>query len=166
MTLSRLWTGAKPLATELGSEAAQFAEAQLERGRRAAQVGPKRGTRVGEPGQSSPQMDEWEQKAATFVPRRLFRGPAVLRGRLAALSQEEQTAWHQLIDSRSRGGYTLPVMADYWADGRRTALEIVDLVEIESAIRDAELVVKRFELLHTLGLVELCPVGSDQESPS
>ncbi len=166
VTLSRLWTGAKPLATELSSEAAQFAEAQLERCRRAAQVGPKRGKGVDEPGQSRPEMEEWEEKAATFVPRRLFRGPVVLRGRLVALSQEEQTAWHELIDSRSRGGCTLPVMADYWADGRRTALEIVDLVEIESGIRDAELVVKRFELLHTLGLIELCPVEPDQESPS
>jgi hypothetical protein len=45
-------------------------------------------------------------------------------------------------------------------------LEITDLVENESGIRDAELVVKRFELLHKLGLVELCPAESDQETPS
>jgi hypothetical protein len=45
-------------------------------------------------------------------------------------------------------------MAEYWADGRRTALEITDLVEMESGIRDPELVVKCFELFHKLGLVD------------
>ncbi len=165
-TLTRLWTGIAPLATELGREATQFAEVQLERGRRAAEVRPERSKGVDEPGLSSTPMDEWEEKAPTFVPRRLFRGPVAVRGRLAVLSQEEQTAWYRLIDSRPHWGFTLPILADYWADGRRTALEITDLVENESGIRDAELVVKRFELLHKLGLVELCPVELHQESPS
>jgi hypothetical protein len=47
------------------------------------------------------------------------------------------------------------VMAEYWADGKRTALEIVGLVEMESGIRDPELIVRRFELLHKLGLIAL-----------
>ena len=71
------------------------------------------------------------------------------------LSAEERAAIMKLVLSRKVGGFTLPVLAEYWADGFRSALEIVDLVEMESGIRDAELVVKCFELLHRVGLVEL-----------
>ena len=161
-TLTRLWAGVEPLVVELSSESVLFSEAQLDRSRRAAQARPHMVEAGDEPDQPPSKRDEWEQKAATFIPRRLFRGPPVLRGRMYVLSQAEQTAWYKLITSRSNGGFTLPVLADYWADGRRTALEIVDLVEMESSIRDAELVVKQFELLHKVGLVELCPVDPDQ----
>jgi hypothetical protein len=54
--------------------------------------------------------------------------------------------------------YTVSTLAEYWADGRRTGLEIADLVELESGIRDPELIVTFFKLLHKIDLVEL---GSD-----
>ncbi len=41
----------------------------------------------------------------------------------------------------------------HWQDGRRTVLEIVDLIEMETSVRDAELVVYYFELLKKLDLV-------------
>lgn len=161
-TLTRLWDGVEPLVAELGDEAVIFAGSQLDRSRRAAQACPHIVEVGDEQDQPPPKPDEWELKAARFIPRRLFRGPPVLRGRLNVLPQDEQAAWHHLITSRTIGGFTLPVLADYWADGQRTALEIVDLVEMESGVRDAELVVKRFELLHKVGLVDLSPVEPDQ----
>ena len=100
-------------------------------------------------------MDEWEQRAAGFVPLRLYRGPADLRGHWASVPTEEWATWYRFLHSRSGFGWTMPALAEYWADGRRTALEIVDLIEMESGIRDAELIVRRYELLRKLGLMDL-----------
>jgi hypothetical protein len=76
-------------------------------------------------------------------------------GAMESLSAEELADWFNLLASRKNGGFTVPVLAEYWADGRRSALEIVDLVEMETGIRDAELIVSRFEMLQRLGLMEL-----------
>ncbi len=153
-TLLRLWVGIGPLIEILGEEAVQIVQGEFERARRAA------GDRIrvlGANGLNEPpqEPDEWEKKAATMIPCRLYRGPAALRRILHQLLPEEQAAWLNLIQSRQAGGHTLPVLAGYWADGRRSALEIVDLVEMESGIRDAELIVRYFELLHQLDLVDL-----------
>jgi len=153
-TLIRLWVGVGPLVEILNGEAADLAQVGLDRARRAA------GDRIrslGANGLSEPpeETGEWEQKAAAVIPRRLYRGPAALRTAMGKLSPEERAGWHKLVESRRQaGGRTLPTLAEYWADGRRSALEIVDLVEMESGIRDAELVVRSFELLHQLGLVD------------
>ena len=153
-TLVRLWAGIGPLAEVLGEEAVQLAQMALDRARHAA------GDRIrvlGADGLSEPpeEPDEWEQKAANMTPRRLYRGPGGLRAAMRELSAEERAAVMILVQSRKAGGHTLPVLAEYWADGHRSALEIIDLVEMESGIRDAELIVKCFELLHQAGLVEL-----------
>ena len=43
----------------------------------------------------------------------------------------------------------------YWADGKRTLAEILDLTELETDLRDAEGLVAYFKLLARLELVEL-----------
>ena len=48
-----------------------------------------------------------------------------------------------------RGGHTILALAEYWTDGRRTALDIVEQIELETGFRDAELIVRQFELLLT-----------------
>ena len=151
-TLTRLWVGLGPLTQVLGGEAEQMAQIELNRARRAA------GDRVralGADGLSEPpeEPDEWERKAAGMTPRRLYRGPVDFGSVAFKLLPKERDSWRKLIESR-RGARTLPTLAEYWADGRRTALEIVDLVEMESGIRDAELIVRYFELLHKLALLE------------
>ena len=89
-----------------------------------------------------------------MTPKRLYRGPYRAIGGMADLSLEERSAWIQLLFSR-KSGFTMSTLSEYWADGRRTALEIVDLVEMEMGVRDAELIVRRFEILNKLGLVDL-----------
>jgi hypothetical protein len=152
-TLTRLWAGIGPLTKVLSGEAVHLAQLELDRARRAA------GDRIralGVDGLSEPleKPDEWEQKAATMIPRRLYRGPGGLRAAMRELLPKERAAIHKLIQSRKAGGRTLPTLAEYWADGRRSVLKIVDLVEMESSIRDTELIVKCFELLHQVGLVD------------
>jgi hypothetical protein len=90
-----------------------------------------------------------------MVPRRLYRGPVSLISGLGGLSPAERTAWYELVASRKEGGHTILALAEYWTDARRTALDIIEQIELETGFRDAELIVRQFELLHTLGLVEL-----------
>ena len=153
-SLSRLWVGIGPLAGIFGEEAAQAAQRELERARRAAddRIGS-----LGADGLSEPpeEADEWEEKAAAMTPRRLYRGPVSFGALSYKLSPEARAAWRKLVESRRAGGRTLPTLAEYWADGRRSGKEIVDLVEMETGIRDAELIVRRFELLHQLGVLDL-----------
>jgi hypothetical protein len=46
-------------------------------------------------------------------------------------------------------------VALYWADGQRTLAQILDLVELETGVRDAEGLTSYFKLLERLELVEL-----------
>ena len=152
--LIRLCGIASSLSDMMYYDAARFANQELGRARRLAEqhLGVAALENVRE---SSEKLDKWEQRAAEMKPHRLYTGPASTMGALQSLSAEELADWFKLLASRKTGGFTVPVLAEYWADGRRSALEIVDLVEMETGIRDAELIVRRFELLQRLALVEL-----------
>ena len=151
--LIRLCDTASSLSDMLYYEAARFANQELGRARRLAEQEPDESEAEGVKG-TAESRDEWEQKAAEMIPRRLYQGPLSFVGGLDMLSPQERAAWDELVYSRKTGGNTVIVLAEYWADGRRTALDIIDLVEMETGIRDAELVVRRFELLRMLELVE------------
>ncbi|MBN1483515.1 MAG: DUF4910 domain-containing protein [Chloroflexia bacterium] len=99
------------------------------------------------------ELDEWEQQAAHMVPRKLLRGPFPTNARWKRLSLQQQEDWRQLnkdLDSR-----LLPVLAGYWMDGRRTLLEIADLVERELGQRRVRELVRYCRFLETMGLVEI-----------
>ena len=136
-----LYYDAARFAKQENGRVGRFAEGLLD-GKAGRETAPER------------EPDAWEQKAADMVPRRLYRGPAAVIGGLAGLPLEDRLAWQQLLKSRESGANTVITLAEYWADGRRTALEVIELVELESGIRDAELIVRRFELLAQLGLLK------------
>ena len=96
--------------------------------------------------------DEWETKAAQLTPQRHYRGPGISIGSFAKLTQAERDEWNNFSNGRP-AAWTIPSLAEYWANGRRTALQIADLIEMETGIRDVEMVVRYFELLQKLGLV-------------
>jgi aminopeptidase YwaD len=98
-------------------------------------------------------LDEWDERAAAMVPRRLTRGPISIRNRRGRLSPEDREAWRKLQKEHGRWGGTL--LAVYWTDGRRTLLEIADLVEDECGQRTVEGLVRYYELLAKMGLVEI-----------
>jgi len=106
------------------------------------------------PSLPSPEPDENERKAARMVPRRLYRGPLYTRPYLNRLSEAEREEWRQVLKDR-RKAWTLAVRAQYWADGQRTLLEIADLIENEIEERDVAFLVRYFELLEKMGLVEV-----------
>ncbi len=127
-------------------EIAAFARSELERAR----------SILGEPPEPpTEEPDEWEKKAAEIVPARIYRGPIPLRPYFFKLTGEERDEFHRLRKEHKEGFFTLPVLALYWADGQRNLLEIADLIELETGMRDVELLVGYFQTLAKLGLIEL-----------
>jgi hypothetical protein len=99
---------------------------------------------------------EEEQAASELVPVRLARGPIPLGSLLPRLSEEDQEAWRKLLKKRKGGShYTLLPLAQFWADGTRSVLEIADRVELESGLRDVELLLAFFQLAEKLELIRL-----------
>jgi hypothetical protein len=96
--------------------------------------------------------DEWEERAAGMVPRRLLRGPFP-SNRRRRLSPEDQSAWRAL--NKELGYGAAPILAAYWTDGRRSLLEIADLVEREAGWREVQKLVEYYELLQKMELVEI-----------
>ncbi len=135
-------------------EVAEFAARELARGEEAIRT-LARGRDWGELSQESArELDEWEEKAASIVPRRSYRGPVSLRPYLHQLSEEEREQRWQFLKAHKKG-FTLPALAVYWADGERSLLEIADLIELETDQRDVELLVHYFQTLAKLNLIEL-----------
>jgi hypothetical protein len=118
-------------------------------------IGVCAGERAELPAASERELDEWEEKAAELVPRRLYRGPVSLRAYLHQLSEEERERVWQMRQEHKKGFRILPTLAVYWADGKRSLLEIADLIELETGQRDVELLAEYFQTLAKLNLVEL-----------
>lgn len=71
------------------------------------------------------------------------------------LPVEDREAWFRLRQEHKEKASILPTLALYWADGKRTLQEIIELVELDHGERAGELLVKHFELLEKMGLIEL-----------
>ena len=136
-------------------EVAEFASRELARGEEAIGVLARGRDWAERPEASERELDEWEEKAARIVPRRLYRGPVSLRPYLHQLSEEERERWWQMRQEHKKGFRILPTLAVYWADGKRSLLEIADLIELETGQRDVELLAEYFQTLAWLNLVEL-----------
>jgi len=136
-------------------EVAEFANRESARGEEAIGVCARGRDRAELPEASKRELDEWEEKAARIVPRRTFRGPVSLRAYLHRLSEEERERVWQMRKEHKKGFFTLPTLAVYWADGKRSLLEIADLIELETGQRDVELLVEYFRTLGKLNLVKL-----------
>ncbi|MDO9065765.1 MAG: hypothetical protein Q7U96_01605, partial [Chloroflexota bacterium] len=94
-----------------------------------------------------------EERAGAIVPGRLVPGPVSLLGYLPRLNAEDQEAWRLVSREHAADARLLPTLALYWADGKRSLLEIMDAVEMESGQRSPELIFAYFELLRKLKLV-------------
>lgn len=101
------------------------------------------------------EVDSLEAAEARLVPARRYRGPLSLGTHMRRLPAEQRDAARATI--REHGEFMdLPAdVALYWADGRRTLAEILDLTELETDVRDAAGLAAYFRLLAQLDLVEL-----------
>jgi len=157
-TLERL-APAGCLIDELAAEAERAAQHELAWAKRAIDL---RAAGLGLaplpdlPSRGKGDLSDQERQAAERVPVRLVRGPVPLGSHLQRLEPEAREQWRQLRKARTGGmHYTLTELALYWADGKRSVLEIADLVEMEAGSRDVELLLAYFELLAKLGFVTL-----------
>ena len=153
-TLLRLAPKETALVRELQHQVAQVGAAEVAsaRGLFEGHLQKLGGTGL-EPQVSEP--NEWDRQAATLVPERKFPGPVSTGGHMFKLSTEQREKWRAwLKQHRAEYGATT-TQADYWVDGRRTVADIVDLVECETGVRCAEVLVEHFRLLQQLGLMGL-----------
>jgi len=108
------------------------------------------------------ELDEWEQQALGMVPSRRFRGPVPSGFHLHKLAPEERETVYAWFQETGRLYRRLATMANYWVNGERTVAEIADLVELETGLRNVQLLVKHFGLLAKLDLMALRTVSEKQ----
>lgn len=97
-------------------------------------------------------LDQWEEKAASRVVERAFRGPWSTRDLFDRLPhRREEWGKFQKEHSQFRG----MTVAMYWMDGQRSLLEVADLTELETGSRDVEYLVRYTELLEEAGYVRI-----------
>jgi len=102
-----------------------------------------------------PTANEWEEEARRLVPHRLYKGPIRLTPYLRRLGFEERERWWRLEHRYGDALWYLLPLTLYWADEERTLHEIVDLVEMETGKRAAELLVTYCRTLSDLDLLRL-----------
>ena len=105
----------------------------------------------GVPEVAKEELSDLERQAAALIPVRLLPGPVSSLGMQARLSEEERNTWRGLQKVRQGQAHTLTSLGTYWADGRRTILDIADRVEMEVGVRDVELLLCFFELVAKVG---------------
>jgi hypothetical protein len=93
-----------------------------------------------------------EAEADILRPRRRFRGPISVRPWLRMLPEEEREAYWRLR-KRHRESWIQGVLAQYWADGKRSLSEIARLIEMETGRCSLEYLVELFRLYEKMGLI-------------
>ncbi|MGC9335381.1 MAG: hypothetical protein ACP5JJ_14610, partial [Anaerolineae bacterium] len=145
---------AQCLVDELQAEAEEAARQELDWAKDAIEL---RATHLGLkqlPLKPSPEIPPGESAAARQVPVRKVQGPLPLEDELRRLDKEDREAWRKLVKNRrGRTAGTQAFLALCWVDGQRSVLDIAGLVEMETGVRDVELLLHYFELLEKLGHV-------------
>lgn len=88
-----------------------------------------------------------------LIPRRLFRGPISMRGKLETLTPAEQDAYAALLKQHANAARRASNYLVYWADGQRTISEIDHQVNMEIGVSDPAFALGYFRFLEQLGLV-------------
>ncbi|NOK62004.1 MAG: DUF4910 domain-containing protein [Chloroflexi bacterium AL-W] len=92
---------------------------------------------------------------AMLVPQRRYRGPVTLHAHIHRLPVEERDQARAMFQQH-RDFFGVPAdVSLYWADGQRTLAYILDMVALETGIRDPEALAYYFRLLTKLELLEL-----------
>lgn len=104
----------------------------------------------------APEVETVSAAGSEQVPRRLYRGPLQAEAVIRQMDAAARDEWRALLNEAGEGlGGTLLVLAQYWADGRRSIGEIATLLQHECGVQKSELLVKYFSKLAGLGLVDV-----------
>ncbi|HDQ73002.1 MAG TPA: DUF4910 domain-containing protein [Chloroflexi bacterium] len=114
----------------------------------------ERASDVLSPGENQAKTGEEYEEAGRLIPERQFRGPLWLSGHVGRLDERTRDEWHDLSQRLDKEtAQTVPVMAQYWADGRRTIAEIGRLIGLTTGFEATPLLLEYFHFLENLGMV-------------
>lgn len=94
----------------------------------------------------------WAERAAGRVYRRTVPGPLGMHWGERNLSPAGRAEERAIL--RRPGARSLTTLALYWIDGRRSLLDVADLVDAEAGLRDVEALVRWAALLELGGVLE------------
>lgn len=95
-------------------------------------------------------------EAGRLIPHRLFRGPLPVGAYVSRLDEAGRDEWWELCQRiKEKASRTVPVLAQYWADGQRTVAEIGRQIALETGLEATALLVEYFRFVERLGLIEL-----------
>jgi len=97
--------------------------------------------------------DECDLRARSLVPTRLFRGP--LSSRTKNLLVDEVREKMSQLQAKWKEESAIFQYFVYWVDGNRSILDIADLIEGETGIRNTEALIEYSEILREAGLMEI-----------
>jgi hypothetical protein len=152
-SLQRLWSDSTHLARELGRYLDEASRHELDR---VETVCRQRARALGVDTLPQPLSDnasEWRRRAATLVPRRLYRGPMAFHSAMEEGPPAERDALWEASQKAHRGWPTARTLAEYWIDGKRTVDEIIDLVHQETGSFYGPEILGYCELLASKGLL-------------
>lgn len=99
-------------------------------------------------------LNKWEEEAAKLVPIRLYRGPVDLKSHRHLLTKKEMDKLYRLRKKYYSTFSQLSVLAQFWMDGRRSLLEIAELVEFETSSKDiVRFLLDYFKILSRIQLI-------------
>ncbi|HHX10754.1 MAG TPA: DUF4910 domain-containing protein [Firmicutes bacterium] len=98
-----------------------------------------------------PEQDEAYKKAKSIIPKRVFRGPfsTICKEVPAGFDERVKALWEKYGDRGLPGG-----QLEYWADGRKTLLDIALLIESETGFYNVDALVEYYGLLVERGVFE------------
>ena len=97
--------------------------------------------------------DEWDKKAQSIIPKRLFKGP--LSSRTLNLLTPEMRERMEDCRSKWKKEWSMFEYFIYWIDGENSIFDIADLIEGEIGKRNTQALVEYFEILRDAGLLEV-----------
>ncbi|UCF79547.1 MAG: DUF4910 domain-containing protein [Candidatus Eiseniibacteriota bacterium] len=97
------------------------------------------------------------------VPSRILRGPSgtgmVARSFWGKLNKRDRERLWQLLERHKRTPDVFRALSWFWVNGRRSLADIADLVEMETGVRDDELLGDYYSFLEKVGLVSVSRRG-------
>jgi hypothetical protein len=103
-------------------------------------------------GHADPEEPDLAPETGRRVPRRMHSLPISPRAYVRKLAPQERDAYWTF--DKDESGHTLQTIALYWADGKRTLVEIIDCVEWETGVRKAAMLVEYFQWMEKAGIIK------------
>ncbi|MBT9164562.1 MAG: putative polysaccharide biosynthesis protein with aminopeptidase-like domain protein [candidate division WS2 bacterium] len=100
-------------------------------------------------------LSELEEKASRTIPQKIHPGPFYMQYHYHRLSNKDRDVWYNLRKEHKDTFNLLPDLAIYWTDGKRSILEIANLIRLETGFNNLLLLLEFYELIEKIGEIRL-----------